>query len=282
VRNFILTAIVASFLGGNLTLAGEAVMRPASVSKLKPAQAELAAPSDLKISNIGTQTLTLSWQDNSTDEFGVDVFVLDVETARANPKEGWKRVANVQERDMSKVKGTGQRSEGDIEHVRNVNTCFQVRSYIGFSRSKVSKFSNMACTEQALLKPGNEDLKTGPVSPPNPTTAALVPPTDLTITNLGQDHLTLNWVDNSVREFGVDIFRMDPVAAKKGRSVIWERIADYSERIDSNVTGKGARSDSDFELTPDTNYCYRVRAYFGFSRSEVSEFSNVACIKTLK
>ncbi|MCP3892350.1 MAG: hypothetical protein GY702_26270 [Desulfobulbaceae bacterium] len=35
-------------------------------------------------------------------------------------------------------------------------------------------------------------------------------------------------------------------------------------------------------LSPQTNYCYRVRAYVGFSKSEVSDFSNVKCIKTRK
>lgn len=39
------------------------------------------------------------------------------------------------------------------------------------------------------------------------------------------------------------------------------------------MAGTGLRSDEDFDLAPNTNYCYRLRACVGFDKSEASGFS---------
>ena len=79
---------------------------------------------------------------------------------------------------------------------------------------------------------------------------------------------------------GVRVYRIDPVAARNGQGADWEFIGLFEERIDSNVKGTGPRADEDFDLAPDTRYCYRMRAYMGFDRTRLSGYSEVVCAKT--
>lgn len=108
----------------------------------------------------------------------------------------------------------------------------------------------------------------------------LATPTDLSVIDVSSTALTLVWTDNSDREFGVELYRIDPVAARNGQGADWEFIGLFEERIDSNVKGTGPRADEDFDLVPDTRYCYRMRAYMGFDRTRLSGYSEVVCAKT--
>jgi hypothetical protein len=108
----------------------------------------------------------------------------------------------------------------------------------------------------------------------------LAAPSDLSITDVSSNTLTLVWHDNSDSEFGVELYRIDPVAARNGQGADWEFVGLFEERIDANVKGTGPRSDEDFDLAPDTRYCYRMRAYSGFDRLIVSLYSNAVCTKT--
>ena len=110
--------------------------------------------------------------------------------------------------------------------------------------------------------------------------AGLAAPSDLSITDVSSNTLTLVWHDNSDSEFGVELYRIDPVAARNGQGADWEFVGLFEERIDANVKGTGPRSDEDFDLAPDTRYCYRMRAYSGFDRLIVSLYSNAVCTKT--
>jgi hypothetical protein len=116
--------------------------------------------------------------------------------------------------------------------------------------------------------------------PPDDKKSALAAPSDLQVSDITNTTLTLSWTDNSDREFGVELYRMDPVAARRERKAGWEFIGLFEERVGSNVKGTGRRTDQDYELEPDTNYCYRLRAYSGFDRTEVSGFSKTICTKT--
>jgi hypothetical protein len=118
-----------------------------------------------------------------------------------------------------------------------------------------------------------------PARPPSGKGTGLVAPSNLAASNITNSTLTLTWTDNSDNEHGVEVYRVDPVAARRdGES--WEFIGLFEERVDSRVKGTGSRSDEDYDLSPDTNYCYRLRAYVGFDRSQVSDFSENVCIKT--
>jgi hypothetical protein len=75
---------------------------------------------------------------------------------------------------------------------------------------------------------------------------------------------------------------MDPVEARQTGDMSWELVGLLQERIDSNVKGTGWRSDEDYDLSPNTNYCYRLRAYFGFNQAEVSDYSEQVCTITTK
>jgi len=108
----------------------------------------------------------------------------------------------------------------------------------------------------------------------------LAAPSNLAVRDVEQTTLTLTWFDNSDREYGVEVYRIDPVAARQDRGSSWEFIGLFEERIDSQIKGAGTRSDYDYELTPDTNYCYKLRTFYGFDRKLVSEFSDKVCTKT--
>ena len=112
------------------------------------------------------------------------------------------------------------------------------------------------------------------------TSSGLVAPSGLVVSDITRTTLTLSWDDNSNREFGVELYRVDPVEARRNRANSWKKIGTLEERNQSNVTGTGMRSDEDFDLRPGTNYCYRMRAYSGFDRSEVSGYSEVVCTMT--
>lgn len=110
---------------------------------------------------------------------------------------------------------------------------------------------------------------------------ALEAPSGLSALDVTSTSVTLVWTDNSVDEYGVELYRMDPVAARRDKEGGWGFAGLFEERIMSNVEGTGLRMDEDFDLTPDTRYCYRMRAYSGFDRSIVSGYSDSVCTKTL-
>ena len=110
-------------------------------------------------------------------------------------------------------------------------------------------------------------------------TSKLFAPSDLTVDVVTSTTIRLAWFDNSDREYGVEVYRSEPVEARqKG----WEFIGLFEERIGSQITGNGWRSDEDYDLHPDTNYCYRLRSFFGFDRAEVSDYSELVCTKTTR
>jgi hypothetical protein len=122
--------------------------------------------------------------------------------------------------------------------------------------------------------------KKEPSGPSGGKGAGLVAPSNLAVSDITSNTLTLTWYDNSDSEYGVEVYRVDPVAARRDQGNGWEFIGLFEERVDSNVKGTGTRSDEDYDLSPDTNYCYRLRAYIGFDRSLVSGFSEILCLKT--
>jgi hypothetical protein len=114
----------------------------------------------------------------------------------------------------------------------------------------------------------------------SPVSSGLLSPSGLVVSNVTRTSLTLSWIDHSTREFGVELYRVDPVEARRNRASGWKRVGAFEERNLSNVAGTGMRTDKDFGLSPNSNYCYRMRAYSGFDRSEVSEYSEVVCTTT--
>ncbi len=114
-----------------------------------------------------------------------------------------------------------------------------------------------------------------------PEHPGLEAPSHLRAWDIATTTLELRWQDNSTREFGVEVWRVDPIAARRDPdNHNWAFIGLFEERQQSRVTGIGQRSDEDFDLTPGTNYCYRMRAYSGFDRAEVSDYSEVFCTET--
>jgi hypothetical protein len=105
-------------------------------------------------------------------------------------------------------------------------------------------------------------------------------PSDLAIQDASATALTLSWHDNSTDEFGVELYRTDPVEGRRDPDNAWKLVETLQERRLDNVTGTGVRLHQDTGLNPDTEYCYRMRAYSGFQRTHVSGFSDVVCAQT--
>ncbi len=276
-------------------LAAEQKMEPPfnTGPKSEPHSTGLSAPSDLKVSEIGPKKLTLSWHDNSTTEFGVFIERMTPVEMRGGILKKWEFSWKSEERSELGMGGTGTRSDTDIKLTPGTEYCYRMRAYRDDTRD-TSDVSEVVCartTKVSATSPAESPLMIAPMPPVppkvrdhwgGPSKKSLAAPSNLEISDVARTKLTLSWQDNSTREFGVEIFRVNPVAARKDPKTRWKRIADVSERLDSNVVGMGLRSDEDFNLSPQTHYCYRVRAYVGFSKSEVSGFSNVKCIKTKK
>jgi len=91
----------------------------------------------------------------------------------------------------------------------------------------------------------------------------LAPPTNLTTTAISNMQINLGWIDNSGTELGYRIER------KIGFIGTYQEIA---------VVGANATNYQNTGLTPQTLYCYRVRA---FDANGNSAYSNESCATTL-
>lgn len=107
----------------------------------------LQAPSDLAIRSVSPTALTLAWRDNSTDEFGVELYRADPNQRQLNPENAWKLVGTFQERNLDNVAGTGMRLDEDAGLSPGARYCYRMRAYSGFRRTQVSGFSEVACAE---------------------------------------------------------------------------------------------------------------------------------------
>lgn len=104
-------------------------------------------------------------------------------------------------------------------------------------------------------------------------------PSELTLSEIGQTSLRLNWMDNSTSEFGIEVERGTPVSERGGTNYGFKRVFNVEERVMDRVRARGWRTDVDDQLDPGTEYCYRVRAYEGTTR-RYSSYSPVACART--
>jgi hypothetical protein len=156
--------------------------------------------------------------------------------------------------------------------------------YANNNPDAVAPGSTGACITDVgnILKRLNHATVSTNVSAPRAGTKVpgLATPTRLRIPNVTDATLTVAWVDNSTTEYGVEVYRIDPAAARRENATTWELIGLAEERIMSNVEGTGSRTYEDYDLTPDTRYCYKLRAYTGFDRARTTGFSESVCGKT--
>lgn len=111
-----------------------------------------------------------------------------------------------------------------------------------------------------------------------PATRGVLPaPSDVTISEVARTSLRLNWIDNSTEEYGVAVERGMPVGDRGGINYQWKHVFNVEERVMDRVQGKGWRTDSDDQLAPNTEYCYRLRAYL---KGQYSAYSPLACART--
>ena len=108
-------------------------------------------------------------------------------------------------------------------------------------------------------------------------------PTQVTLSGIKSDSLTLNWFDNAKVEYGVSVERGTPTSGSRGVNYHWGRIFNVEERIDSQVKGTGWRSDHDVNLKSNTQYCYRLKTYKKRNQNtqyQYSSYSYPVCIYT--
>ncbi len=98
-------------------------------------------------------------------------------------------------------------------------------------------------------------------------------PTKVTLVNVTNHSLSINWYDNATIEYGVALERGVPTHSVKGVNYHWVRVANIDERIGNNINGKGWRSDSDSNLKSNTMYCYRLKTYFKENQQAIYQFS---------
>jgi hypothetical protein len=98
----------------------------------------LPAPSQLTLSEIGRTSMRLNWMDNATGEFGISVERGTPVPDRGGINYGFKRVFNVQERVMSRVRSTGWRTDLDDRLAPGTEYCYRVRAY----QSKPTRYSS--------------------------------------------------------------------------------------------------------------------------------------------
>jgi hypothetical protein len=91
-------------------------------------------------------------------------------------------------------------------------------------------------------------------------------PTELSAVAISDSEISLSWKDNSVNESGFEIWR------KTGSSGTWKKVA---------VSGRNATSYTDDDLSQNTQYYYKVRAYIS-SGGIFTDFSNEATARTIE
>lgn len=174
-------------------------------------------------------------------------------------------------------------NEGDCKRTTGIWTA-ATSGYAKKHPDAVTSGSSGACITEVsniLRKLSYATVSTGTsASASDSKVPGLATPTGLRVRKVTSDTLTLVWVDDSTTEYGVEIYRIDPAAARRGDDASWEFIGLAEERIDSNVTGTGSRMYEDYDLTPETGYCYRMRAYMGFDRVRKTGFSETVCGRT--
>ncbi len=117
----------------------------------------------------------------------------------------------------------------DTSPADGAENCYRVRA--GRSLADLGDFSNVACV----------DLGGGPVVIP-------AAPTALSATTVNSGRIDLAWLDNADNENG---YRIERAASAAGPFT----------QID--ITGADVTSYSSTNLSPETEYCYRVQAYNG-------------------
>ena len=108
-------------------------------------------------------------------------------------------------------------------------------------------------------------------------------PTQVTLSGIKSDSLTINWFDNAKVEYGVSVERGVPTHGVKGVNYHWVRIFNVDERMDAQVKGTGWRLDYDSNLKSNTQYCYRLKTYYKRNqnaRYQYSSYSYPVCVYT--
>ncbi len=137
---------------GNSTAGNEVVRarrgrRPETAtepSEMTPTPSGLVAPSNLVVSDLTRTTLTLSWQDNSTTEYGVFVERMTPVEMRGGILENWEYIMKFEERVISNMRGTGIRSDTDVGLTPKTQYCYRLRAYN--DTRATSGLSEVVCT----------------------------------------------------------------------------------------------------------------------------------------
>ena len=90
---------------------------------------QIPAPTRFTLSEIKQDSLTLSWIDNASTEYGVAIERGIPKSTSRGINYQWQQVFKVQERIMSKVEGTGWRFDTDNGLKSRTQYCYRIRAY---------------------------------------------------------------------------------------------------------------------------------------------------------
>jgi len=138
-------------------------------------------------------------------------------------------------------------------------------------KTKRSKKVEHKTNKTKKVKPNSKQGAT------RPTIKKLKAPSKVNLFDVNDHNISISWVDNSDKEYGVAIERGQPIQDRGGINYQWQHIFNVEERIDSNIKGIGWRTDTDDGLKSNTTYCYRLRAY---DNIHYSPYSSSVCTQT--
>jgi murein DD-endopeptidase MepM/ murein hydrolase activator NlpD len=144
---------------------------------------------------------------------------------------------------------------------------------VNSTASQLKPGTKYCYTLTTIYKPANGPEQQSSPSPEVCTTTlgtsptTLTPPTNLTTPTLGPTALILTWIDTTTTETGFDVER------KTGTSGTYTKLSQSPAKSGSGSTGSYISSG----LTPNTLYCYRVRAV---QNTTYSTYTPDYCITT--
>ena len=240
--------LAASLLGG----AGcrmDGISAPAAADPLASRlAANSKAPSNLSILVASPWRLDLTWQDNSSNETGVELY-------RSTGGSGYALAATT---------AANVTSYSDTSLTPGTRYCYEVRSLTTTGKQLTySSFSNVACASTPAPPP--------PPPPPPPVEPPPAPSVLWAATYPWQ--IIVAWADNapqadSIQEAG---FRIERCALSVCADGDFVQIAE--------IRSKGWTSYQDWYIAPGTTYTYRVRSFNSAGSSAPSnEASATACV----
>lgn len=209
-----------------------------NILMLTPACAKPATPTNLAVAGVGTDWVTLKWQDNAVNEIAYRVSLLDP-GEDPNNFDHWDNVGGDLPAGTTSFSIGGLTKDGTYAfRVRAKNVC-----------GEYSEFSNIVGTATTCTLPAT--------------------PSGLVVLGIGENHITVAWVDNAWNETAYRVSKLDP-GEDPNNFAHWDNVGGNLPANTTSYTIGG--------LTCGSTYQIRVRCENACG--EFSPFSNIVVATT--